>query len=100
MVKAYIIGGILAALLALWLIKGILEAGAHRQEAIAHKIEIRRSNPILHRRWRDRKQSAELAGKPFTEPEPIDTSVADLKPGVPYQLEEGLEIVLTEEVKP
>ena len=92
--KAYIIAGIIAALVALWLVRGILQAGAARQEAIAHKIEIRRTNPILHRRWSDRKKTAAATGMVFSDPEPVETQTFELKPGEAIEIDPGISIIL------
>ena len=94
MVKAYIIGGILAALVALWLIRGIVQAGAARQQAIASKIEIRRTNPIIHRRWIDRKKKAAATGQAFGEPEPVETQTIEIKPGEQHEIAPGISIIL------
>jgi hypothetical protein len=94
MVKAYVIGGILAALVALWLVRGILQAGAARQEAIAHKIEIRRTNPIIHGKWRDRKKAATSAGRTFAEPEPVEAETIEIKLGEALEIEPGITIIL------
>lgn len=94
MAKAYIIGGIIAALVALWLVRGIVQAGAARQEAIAHKIEIRRTNPIIHGKWRDRKKSAITACQAFNEPEPVEKEIIELKPGEQIEIEPGISIIL------
>jgi len=99
--KAYIIGGIIAALVALWLVRGIVQAGAARQQALAakidakaHKIEIRRSNPIIHKRWKDRQTVAATRNEPFAETEPIDTQVLELTPGEAIEIEPGISIIL------
>lgn len=92
--KAYIIAGIIAALVALWLVRGILQAGAARQEAIAHKIEIRRTNPIIHNRWRDRQKAAVTADQAFGEPEPVETEIIEIKPGEEVAIEPGISLIL------
>ena len=101
MAKSYIIAGIVAALVALWLVRGIVQAGAARQAAMAakidakaHKIEIRRSNPIIHRRWQDRQAVAATRNEPFAETEPTDTQVLELKPGEEVAIEPGISIIL------
>ena len=97
MPRIYLIGGILAALLALYLVRGILEAGAKRQEAIAHKIEIRRSNPLIRHRWRERRNAALASGQQFTEAEPSDdmeTVEVELEPGKSKVIEPGILVTL------
>lgn len=94
MTKAYIIAGIVAALVALWLVRGIVQAGAARQEAIAHKIEIRRTNPIIHGKWRDKIKQARVAGTVCSEPEPVETEIIEIKPGEEIEIEPGTSIIL------
>lgn len=92
--KAWVVAGVIAALVALWLVRGIVQAGARRQEAVAHKIEIRRTNPIIHGKWRDRKKIATAAGQAFGEPEPLEAETIEIKPGETVEVAPGISIIL------
>ena len=98
-IKFWIVAGVLALLAALWLVKGIVVAGAARQTAIAHKIEIRRSSPprigFLRRR-----HAAQEAGLTLAETDPggFEVEIID-QPNVPVEVAEGIEVVLVEQTK-
>lgn len=90
-IKAWIVAGVLALFVGLWLVKGVLEASAHRNEAVAHKIEIRRSSPARIGFLRRLQQGKATAAE---DPGGVQTEVVDAQSGQPVEVAEGIEIVI------